>query len=822
MHLPSVAMRRLLLRLALGGALGAVVAPRPAVAQGRYVPQAAAQRHFEDGERLQQAGDTLRAGGDADDAKGKYREAVDAFREAVEADPGWLDAYARLGLLYYQLEDSKAALPLLREAQSKGKDNLDVAFWLGQHELRGGDAAAGLKLLERVAAETERFPEAYVVLGNHYYNAKDYRRAQPAYEQYLRLRPGETTARAKLGNTYFKLKQYAQALAEFEAVLQADPDNLGALVNVGNAHFQLGQFDRAVQVLQQALKRDPGRASVLFNLAQSLFQLKRYDEAVGYYTQYIEQRPQSFNGRYFAGSALMELGRQQEAITQLQKAHELKPKVVHPLYKLGLIHLRAGRTDQAEGPLRKALALAKDEPWVLTALGTLARQRGRFDEAADLQRQAVKLAPARGRLHANLALTELRADRLEAAQAAIDEALKTEGDDDWVKGVATSVLAARARGLAQAGKAAEAEALVTRALALRPGPALQANRALLRLARADLDGARTDAAAAVAAALDLPAARYAEGRVALAAGELAQAIAALEAAHQKRPSAATATALGAARLRAGEVDAAVDALSTAAETWPDDAALATTLAVGRLLRVGERLARPITTRDNADLRAAVAAEDALPPLWAARARYASLVASLRRGDGNAARLHLSRLNALSRQSEGDVLAPSAPPRHIDYLTAHTNALLKQWDRVESLLSSMRTAKRGNTDEGRLLRQAYDQLGLSRLKAGDEASAVKLLKQAQAIDREADTENNLVVADWNRGRRRNAEKAWRALSGQVPEAIFNLAVAVEAKGKHREAWQLYRRYAATGGAHAAKAREVADAKQRIFGFGEEAP
>ena len=208
-------------------------------------------------------------------------------------------------------------------------------------------------------------------------------------------------------------------------------------------------------------------------------------------------------------------------------------------------------------------------------------------------------------------------------------------------------------------------------------------------------------------------------------------------------------------------------------------------------------------------------------MWAARARYVALLNALRRADGTAARAHLTRMTQLERQAEGSALSADAPPRHVDYLTAYVNMLLKQYDRAAQVLESLPGGRRrAGADEGRLLRTAYDQMAHARIKAGDVVGAVKLWKAAQAIEKDAATDSNLAVADWRRGKRRGVEKVWAALVGQVAEASFNLAVALDARGKHEEAWRSYLRYAKSGGAHAAKAREVADAKQRIFGFGGE--
>lgn len=67
-------------RVVLAGLLCAATA----FAQGRYVPQGAAQRHFQTGERLQQQGDNLREDNEEAGAKAKYTAAAEAFSDAID------------------------------------------------------------------------------------------------------------------------------------------------------------------------------------------------------------------------------------------------------------------------------------------------------------------------------------------------------------------------------------------------------------------------------------------------------------------------------------------------------------------------------------------------------------------------------------------------------------------------------------------------------------------------------------------------------------------------------------------------------------------
>ncbi len=796
-----------------------------ALGQGRYTPQGAAQRYFQEGERAQAQGDELREAKETEGANKRYAAAAEAFHEAIGADPAYVDAYVRLGLVYYSLGQYDKPLELLEQASQREPNNFDLLFWYGQNLLRAGKVEKGLKRLERVAAETDRFPEVYVVLGNHYYKQKQFSRAKPAYERYLQLKPDATAARAKLGNTYFKQKQYDEALAAFEQVRLVWTDNVQVLTNIGNAHFSLGNYPKAVETLKIALKKDPERVSTVFNLAQSLFKLERHEEALRYYQQFQRARPKSFNGHYFAGSSLMALGRNEDALKSLSTAQSLKPKIAQPLYKMGVIHLRSGNPDAAEKQLLAARAI-KDDPWVVSGLGTVARQRKNYDEAGKLHARAVAMDGTKARLHANLALTQYRAGKLAEALKALDAALKLDAKDAWIRSLAGTLYAAQAKG----AEPVEAMKLTEAALRMRPkDPKLLANRSLLRVAAGDAPGATADAEAALAIDPKLASARYAQGRALLASGDSAAASDTFRAAYELAPSAGAAASQGAALLSLGKVEGAVELLDAARRSHPESKTLRQNRALAHYRRAAARVNKGVSSgRDANDLKVALANSAQLGRLVAARAHYAALVVALRRGDGTSARQHLAKAQSLASKArkakQGRMLTRRASPQHLEYLTAYTNTLIRRFDRAAQLLEPLRAARNARNPEGKLRRHVLQLVGEAALKAGELGKAQRAFSTAQILSKAPQTDLNLAVISWGRAKqarqRKRIEARFKVLRKKVPEAIYNHAVALEARGAHEEAWAAYKKYAAQGGPKSGKAAEIAEAKARIFGFGGE--
>lgn len=797
--------------LLIGGALC------PVWAQGRYTPQGAAQRAYLNGEQLREAGDALRARKDDAGAQRKYAQAIDAFLAAKKADPAYIDVYVKLGLLYFTVGRSKDAITVLEAGLTREADNLDLQFWYGQNLIAAGQGKKGVAVLEALAARTQRFPEVHLVLGEHHYKTRNYAAAAPALERYLAVKPSATAARARLGNTWFKLKLFDKALAEFTTVRAAWPDNVSVQVNIGNSHYGLKQYAQAIVELKAALKRDPNRPSALFNLAQSEFSLKDYAAARTHYTAFVKQRPKNFNGRYFLGSTLMELGEDGPAIEQLSKAHALKPTIVNPVYKIGLLHLRKGRSEAAADALKKAHQIKPKDAWVISAQGTVARQRGDLRAALALHSEAAGLLPNEAKLQANLALTAATQGALPTASKAIDKALAAKSDDPWVKAAAARVLALIAQPLLDTDPA-RALTRLEQALALQPGDAdLLAGRSLARAATGAKAGALSDAQAAMKARADDPRLKRILGRALLLNGQGAEAVKLLQPLHDAAPTARSAALLGAALIAAGQADAAITLLDSRRE-WRADPAVAANRALARFARVLRDLPGGGAQRRVAkDLRLVLKTEKQLPPLLAARARYAAAINALRRGDGKEGRKHLGAATtwaraARSKDPDARHLRKGTPGGHFDYLIAYADVLQKRFEAVRKRLE-----KKTGGLEKRLLRYVVGRVGASHFRQGRLKQAKAAFDAAAKLGSDPIIEHNQQVIAWQQKRRKAALRVWRALQGKVPEAVFNIGVAHEASGDQKAAWIAFKRYAETGRPHAEKAREIADVKQRIYRF-----
>jgi tetratricopeptide (TPR) repeat protein len=75
----------------------------------------------------------------------KYQAALQEYQIILDAQPEQVEAYARIGLCYYRLEDVDKALTFFEKALEKGPAAPDIFINLGAIYLQKGDLEQGVK-----------------------------------------------------------------------------------------------------------------------------------------------------------------------------------------------------------------------------------------------------------------------------------------------------------------------------------------------------------------------------------------------------------------------------------------------------------------------------------------------------------------------------------------------------------------------------------------------------------------------------------------------------------------------------------------------------
>ncbi|SLN59776.1 tetratricopeptide repeat protein [Oceanibacterium hippocampi] len=267
---------------------------------------------------------------------------------------------------------------------------------------------------------------------------------------------------------------------------------------------------------------------------RALHKAGRLKEAARAYEKALKADPRDDTTRSLLGAARLGLGQAGAAVDCFRMLVRRAGDDPRNHFNLAIALTAAGRTEEAEASIRACLERAPDDPAALNNLGDLLRRRGALEEAERHFRKALAHAP--GMVEAMVNLAALLANRYQ-----------TEHRD-------------------------EAEALLRRAIAARPGLA-RAHEILAQVIGAPGRRAEALAAAREAAAL-APRALSAQvglARAAILAGDYEAAEAAASRAIEADPDSAEAHYLaGAAAYKLNRVEAARAAFETSLARDPEN------------------------------------------------------------------------------------------------------------------------------------------------------------------------------------------------------------------------------------------------------------
>ncbi|MCA9670794.1 MAG: tetratricopeptide repeat protein [Myxococcales bacterium] len=795
------------------------VAPT-ARAQQRHLGQGKHEQLLREGQKAEQAGDEARERKDTSEANKHYRKAITLYTQAWQVKADYLPVYVRLSRVYLVMSKHRAAMSVLKRALLKFPDNIDLKEQLALHQILGGYKRQGIANLEEVIKKRPNKLPLLVELANHYRDSKQPKRAVPVLERILALRPRAYNRRVELGRALIQLRRYDDALASFRQV-PAGKFYLPARVGVADLLRRRGDAEKALAIynaVEHKLPAGPKRKHVALGIAHSLRMLGRHEKALERYIVYNQRSPGDSRGFYGAGMSLLAQGRPKQAVKQLEYANQRYPGSTRILSALARGYLAVGKIKGAMAVQKRAVALAPKDWHLHSAMGQLQRRAGDVQGALSVHRKLASSRAWSAKIAAEIGHDYYYLGKLKQARAAYKRALSRKGQRRHKRAARIGLVLIGLR---------EAEALIGK----RRLP--QAEAMLEKLLRhKQLTGRVYEVLAAIALergnekrALSLLG--KARGGTALAA--LVRAHAALRAGKAPEAMKALATInLGDLSSASARVVLLTRAAAEIATKRYDDAirrlkglkgkARAELLAFALLERANQRYRerRPapalndLTAFDRLKRRASRAEK-----------KRVALLRSLAAAETGNKAAALKSLKRFKRMRRPEILEPRMR-------SGQARALLEAYIlmRVGAHQQAMKLAGRSLRGRSRgaalpIYRAAAATLAYGFLARGNSRQAGRALAALQKQVKTLNAKEQLLAAcvAYAQGRKNEALKSFRALSGKLPEAQLDLGIYFdEVKRDKKAAFNQYVAYVRRKGRVALpRVRRWIEIKRRVFKF-----
>lgn len=216
-------------------------------------------------------------------SKDDCQRALPYFQKATESDSGYGEAWAQTGFCNEKLgrhaeaiEASKKAVGIRPSVESYF--NIGLAnFYLKQYREAEQAYRQAIKLDPYNAADS------YYALALNYRDWGQFDEEIQAYKQAIRLKPDYLAAYDRLGQRYMQQKKYAEAIEVFKQLSAQRPGDANSQNSLGEAYEALGRHDEAVEAFRQATRLKPDFGKAYFNLGKTLLAQGNRDGAIEQY-----------------------------------------------------------------------------------------------------------------------------------------------------------------------------------------------------------------------------------------------------------------------------------------------------------------------------------------------------------------------------------------------------------------------------------------------------------------------------------------------------------------------------------------------------------
>ncbi|MDP2268659.1 MAG: tetratricopeptide repeat protein, partial [Deltaproteobacteria bacterium] len=429
---------------------------------------------------------------------GKLDEAVAEMEKALAFDAQSVFLATELAGLYSEKGNLPKAIAICEKTLAKNGRDIDVRLLLANLYLNARNFENALREYLKVIELEPRNTDALLYTGILYGEAKNYEKAVSTFrllltidpdhlmgnyylaktlsegQQYaaaaeiytktLALKPGFEPAVLDLGRLFEKQEKNDQAVEQYRAYLKINPHSVNVRLKLADLLLKLNKPEEAEQELRETPTRGNGSREIAYRLSLYYLENDRYARAAEIILELLNNSPNDYRLRYLLGSAYEGQKDYQQASAELRKIPREAELFPTAQASISLMLKKTGQIEAAIANLSAAIDVRKDAPDLYALLSSLYEEKKELLKAEEILKMGLQVSPS-VMLHFSLGVLYEKTDRFPESIKEMETVLQMDSKNAEAMNFIGYTYADR--GI----KLAEAEDLIRKALALKPGNA---------------------------------------------------------------------------------------------------------------------------------------------------------------------------------------------------------------------------------------------------------------------------------------------------------------------------------------------------------------
>lgn len=190
----------------------------------------------------------------------KKKEATTYFNKVVNSPEFGSQAKYYLGFMAYEGDDYKEATKYFDEVSGEEKYKEKLSYYQADMNFKLGNFQKAIDLGQKAMSKSNELEKSELnkIIGESYFNLKQYDRAIPFLEQYAGKKgKWSNTDFYQLGYAYYEKKEYEKAISQFNKIIEGkDFVAQNAYYHLGLAYLNTGKKQEALNAFKNASEMD--------------------------------------------------------------------------------------------------------------------------------------------------------------------------------------------------------------------------------------------------------------------------------------------------------------------------------------------------------------------------------------------------------------------------------------------------------------------------------------------------------------------------------------------------------------------------------------